>query len=232
MSTYDRNADVQDNMAGHLVDLVRHVPSGRVMEIGCGTGLMTRRLVSDLHPERLWLNDLCPSAEMFVADMLGTGVEFIAGDAESIVFPGGLDMIVSSATVQWFDDLKAFFAKCSDALTDGGVLAFSTFGKDNLKEIQAVEGRGLEYYGKDELVESLESMFDVAVAEECDVRMDFHSPLDVVRHLKETGVTGLGKEKWTRGKLMSFSRRYEELFSDGMSVPLTYNPIWIVARKR
>lgn len=235
MSTYDSNADVQDDMAGHLVALVRDAVGqrpGAVLEIGCGTGLLTRRLVRDMRPDRLWLNDLCPASEDFIRDIPVDDKVFVSGDAENIDFPERLDMIVSSAAVQWFDDLESFFSKCYRALASGGVLAFSTFGKDNLKEVSVIEGVGLDYYDRDRLVLMLGDRFEVIVAEEACVRLTFSSPLDVIRHLKETGVTGLGKEKWTKGRLLAFSHEYEERYGCGNSVPLTYNPVWIIAKKR
>ena len=54
----------------------------------------------------------------------------------------------------------------------------------------------------------------------------------VLYHLKETGVTGTGKQHWTRRELNRFCEEYIRLFGDNQSVPLTYHPIYIIAKKR
>lgn len=245
METYQANAGVQDMMAERLMDMValegrrqsgnlsQNIDKriyGQVLEVGCGTGLLTRRIVGRFRPEMLWLNDLCPSAERYIPESPEVSVSFFAGDAETVDFPEGLDLIMSSATVQWFDDLPAFFSKCADALKPGGLIAFSTFGSRNLMEIAGTTGAGLEYYDMTGLMELLDERFEVLAPDEDIIRLEFSTPMDVLRHLRETGVTGISREKWTRGRMMDFVHRYEEMYGDGKCVPLTYNPIWIVAR--
>lgn len=240
--TYDDNAVVQRMMAGRLYELLAGEGGtrfGRVLEIGCGTGCLSRVFLEHCRPERMWLNDLCPEMESFVSDLLSDRTCFFAGDAEKSDLPDGLDLIMSSSVMQWFVDLPGFFRKCASSLGNmggGGMLAFSTFGKRNLEEIQALEGTSLEYLTAGELTEMLEPMFDVLVTEENTVRLEFASPMDVLRHLKDTGVTGLKKEPWTRGRLESFCRRYAEEFPaashSGDAVRLTYHPMFFVCRKR
>lgn len=50
-----------------------------------------------LHPEKLVLNDICQEMSSCFTDLLGSGqATFLAGDAESLPFPKGQDLIVSS----------------------------------------------------------------------------------------------------------------------------------------
>lgn len=37
----------------------------------------------------MWLNDLCPEVEPYLADVLGEKVHFMAKDAETLAFPNG-----------------------------------------------------------------------------------------------------------------------------------------------
>ena len=192
--TYDDNAVVQRMMAGRLYELLAGEGGTRfcrVLEIGCGTGCLSRVFLEHCRPERMWLNDLCPEMESFVSDLLSDRTCFFAGDAEKSDLPDGLDLIMSSSVMQWFVDLPGFFWKCASSL---------------------------------------------GVTEENTVRLEFASPMDVLRHLKDTGVTGLKKEPWTRGRLESFCRRYAEEFPaashSGDAVRLTYHPMFFVCRKR
>ena len=63
----------------------------------------------------------------------------------------GTDLITSCSTLQWFADTERFFTRCHRFLSDGGILAFSTFGKRNMQEIHTLTGHGLEYFSLEEL---------------------------------------------------------------------------------
>lgn len=162
-----------------------------------------------------------------------TAVSFLPCDAETLDFPQGTDLITSCSTLQWFADTERFFARCHRFLSDGGILAFSTFGKKNMREIHALTGHGLEYLSLDNLKVLLSPRFEILYAEEEIVSLPFGTPLEVLRHLKQTGVTGTEKRVWTRGRLQSFCDEYIRMCgNDDRSVSLTYHPIYVIARKR
>ena len=154
-------------------------------------------------------------------------------DAETLEFPQETDLITSCSTLQWFADTKRFFTRCHRFLSDGGILAFSTFGKQNMQEIHTLTGNGLEYLPLDSLKKLLSPLFEIIYAEEEIVILTFGTPLEVLQHLKQTGVTGTEKRVWTRGRLQNFCNEYIRMYSNtDHSVSLTYHPIYIIARKR
>ena len=75
--------------------------------------------------------------------------------------------------------------------------------------------------------------FHVLHASEEVATLTFPTPTEVLRHLKQTGVTGTEKRIWTRTRLQQFTEEYIRLFSttDGQ-VSLTYHPIYILAKKK
>ena len=148
-------------------------------------------------------------------------------------FPEKTDLITSCTTLQWFNDPKEFFARCHRFLSEDGYLAFSTFGTENMREIRTLTGHGLDYLPIEALKELLAPHFETVYAEEEIVSLPFSTPLQVLQHLKETGVTGTEKKVWTRGRLQTFCNSYTEQFrrEDG-NVTLTYHPIYIVTRRK
>lgn len=234
--TYSQEARVQQQVAEKMMRLLtEHTPLGfqNVVEFGCGTGSYSRILLHRLQPEKLLLNDLCPEMKECLTDVLPqAGVQFIPGDAETLDFPEGTDLITSCSTLQWFNEPEQFFARCHSFLTEGGYLAFSTFGTENMREIHRLTGHGLEYLPIEALNKLLAPYFETVYAEEEIVPLSFSAPLQVLQHLKQTGVTGTEKRIWTRGRLQTFCNGYAEQFhgKDG-GVTLTYHPIYLIVRK-
>ncbi|AND70558.1 malonyl-CoA O-methyltransferase [Dyella thiooxydans] len=62
----------------------------------------------------------------------------VCADATALPFPDhSVDVLHSNLCFQWIDDLGALFGECARVLKPGGLLAFSTFGPDTLKELRA-----------------------------------------------------------------------------------------------
>ncbi|SFK41138.1 malonyl-ACP O-methyltransferase BioC [Rhodanobacter glycinis] len=62
----------------------------------------------------------------------------ICADATALPLPDhSVDVLHSNLCFQWIDDLPALFGECVRVLKTGGMLTFSTFGPDTLKELRA-----------------------------------------------------------------------------------------------
>jgi SAM-dependent methyltransferase len=102
----------------------------RVLDIGCGTGRVTRlaaRLAPLGHVTGIDLS--APMVERAWAAMADEGianVEFELGDAQVYPFrPGGYDVAISRGGFMFFGDLSAAFANIGRALRPGGRIAFA-----------------------------------------------------------------------------------------------------------
>lgn len=237
VSTYGKKANVQkyiaEKMLGLTEDLIPADRHERVLEVGCGTGMFTRMYLEQFTPEKLWLNDICPEVESFFDDLNGPNFRFIAGDAEKTEFPKRLGIIASCSAIQWFDNPEAFFNRCTGILDSEGYMAISTFGKNNMQEISSITGFSLAYRTLNELKSALEKNYDIIHASEETVSLKFDTPMDILKHLKETGVTGIKSRRWTKGMLSDFCSRYSDRYSDeDNKVCLTYNPIYLILKKK
>lgn len=233
--TYDRLAHVQRRICMRLSDLVAEYCRAdvhRAMEIGAGTGFLTRRLVERWPGARWYINDLVPAAEGFLAPhVAGVDARYLWGDAETMEFPGGLDLIASASTVQWFADQCAFAVKVRASLNRGGCLALAAFGPDNFREIRGAAGEGLDYPSLDEAAHVLcESGFKVLHREQYTETMTFAAPLDVLRYIRAIGVNSVRRTSWNHGRLARFESRYRQMYpAPGGGVTLTYHPTLLVA---
>lgn len=237
LSSYDNHADAQHRISRKLASLLPHqanVRYKRMLEIGCGTGGFTGVLKQQCHIDEWILNDLCEDCQEKIEQLFpGSPPRFIAGDAETLSFPGKFDLIASASVFQWMKEPETFLHKLSGLLMQQGLLLFSTFVPGNLYEIKKLTGKGLVYPTSDTLVGWLSTAdFNLLHQEEDTIVLTFKTPLDVLRHLKATGVTATGNGCWTKGRQESFCRQYAEQFAttDGQ-VTLTYRPLYILATK-
>lgn len=231
----------------------------RIFEIGCGSGNLTKLYMQNQPFKNIYLNDLYPEVKQYFEsvvleenDVEQNGVdtnnieinrfenlhaiEWHIGDAEQIDFPKQLDLIVSSSAIQWMHNLDALFNKANQALLKQGLFCFSTFGKQNLKEIKALTQQGLSYYDISEIQQKLQDQgFEVLHISEHVDTLNFKHPKDVLQHLKATGVTATAsKFRWTKQSLADFYQAYRQFITtdqhENLVYPLSYHPIYVIAR--
>ncbi|MDF9830968.1 malonyl-ACP O-methyltransferase BioC [Parabacteroides sp. PF5-6] len=234
--SYEKEATVQRRIATTMNQLLQRELSPsvirQVLEIGCGTGIFSRLLVRTFSPERMLLNDLCPEMKYNLQDLLNPQIRFQPGDAENYPFPDRYHLIASCSALQWFKDPGAFFTKAHSLLAPSGILAFSTFGKENMKEIAALTGQGLPYLSLREITGMLSPDYALIHASEEQITKTFPTAMEVLYHLKRTGVTGIQQQQWTKERLSRFCSEYNRIFNVDGSLPLTYHPIYIIAKKK
>ena len=108
-----------------LMALVQPAPGMRVVDLGCGTGKLTRELHMQLHARETIGIDRSPRMLDKAGDTAAVaGLRFEIGDIES--FPGGTadyDLVFSNAALHWIEDHDTLFARLAAALAPHGQLA-------------------------------------------------------------------------------------------------------------
>lgn len=197
---YDKNAIVQRKTAEKLLKLSKEYFNKRnfesVYEIGCGTGIFTRMFLKNFKAEKIILNDIF-DVKKFLHDIDYT--KFILKDMDREDFPR-VSLILSSSVFQWsknFEDLVKNISKSCR------YLVFSIYLEDNLPEIKKHFSISLNYMTAEEIENILKKYFK-NIKKESEIFIEnFNSPIEVLRHLKNTGVTGF--EKTEIKKIRSFS---------------------------
>jgi malonyl-CoA O-methyltransferase len=146
---YDDVAVLQREIGDRILErleLVKLQPT-TILDIGAGTGVGTQALRARYKNSRVIAFDLAPNM-LLQARQRGSWLErcksewlnkrgFICGDAENLPFAEhSIDLIYSNATLQWCADLDQTFTEFKRVLRPGGLLMFSTFGPDTLKELR------------------------------------------------------------------------------------------------
>ena len=233
--SYNHYATAQQQIVRQLMQKLTpylDAPMPSVLEVGCGSGFLTYEFLRQVKPAHLTLNDLYPLHPSLEQLEKRKDISFIEGDAEKIVWIESFDIILSASTIQWFNAPQEFFEKCAHQLNENGILAFSTFNPDNLREIKSLTGIGLAYPSKEELIGMLSPYFEILCITEKPIILGFSTPLEVLKHLSKTGVNGITSFKWNKSKLHLFKEKYQSLFSIDKGVSLTYTPLYFIARKK
>lgn len=232
--SYDAHAIAQQQIADKLTELINNQginPNGRILEIGCGTGILTRQIASQLEPSELTINDISP--DMGAVALKSCCAEFICADAEEHEFKGHYDLIVSSSTVQWFNNQGRFINKMASILNPNGVLAISTFGPKTLNEVTSLSGKGLNYMSISELKALFEaSTLSIETLIEQKITLHFDSAIEVLKHLQSTGVNNTSPSRQSFRETKSLIAEYEKLHRTESGVELSYHPIYIICTKK
>ena len=106
-----------------LLGLLRPVPGGRVIDLGCGTGELTVRLHRRLGAAQTVGVDRSAAMLERAAEVVVPGVRFERGDMGAFADVGGWDVVAANASLHWLPDHPAVLARWALALRPGGQVA-------------------------------------------------------------------------------------------------------------
>ena len=230
MQDYDQNATVQILMALKMVFELTKISNTfeNVLELGSGTGILTKRLASELDFKNYFANDLVEKSKNYVQNFIPQAT-FYCGNALKIKPSKKVDLIISNAMFQWFPSFEKAIQTIKSNLKSNGLLAFSTFSPDNFREITDLTGLSLQYKTKEELEQILKNEgFEILYSEQFFEELKFKNPLELLAHMKKTGVTSLSEKTWTITKVKDFCDKYSKKYP---KTKLTYSPIIVIAQK-
>ena len=134
---YAGNAAIQRVIAAELATRIAAAGIAaerpRILEIGCGTGFLTRELLARGFGGEWLITDKSPAMVSRCAAGLGAapGRSFAVLDGEYGMADhhGAYDLICASMAMQWFDDLAAAVAALVRKLRPGGAAAVQHAGR-------------------------------------------------------------------------------------------------------
>ena len=144
---YDASAVLQREICTRMLERLEYIKlqPERILDAGSGTGWGTRRL-SRHYPDAQTIALDIASGMLQTArghsgwwqKLFGGSRQMqVCGDIESLPLASkSVGMVWSNLAIQWCNDLPATFAELHRVLKVDGLLMFSTFGPDTLKELR------------------------------------------------------------------------------------------------
>ena len=141
-TSYEKHDVLQQEVQSALLERLDFYTAdpGRIVDVGAGTGRGTALLKKRYAKAEVIAVDLALPMLRAAKQHSSWLKPFQRVCAEATALPladHSVDVLHSNLCFQWIDDLKALFAECVRVLKPGGLLAFSTFGPDTLKELRA-----------------------------------------------------------------------------------------------
>lgn len=248
-SSYEDSAILQKHVLGEMftrLKLLKINPES-ILDLGCGLGNAGPNLKETYKPRDLIYLDfaynMLKKAEQKNTDHFikvftnKTKQQFICADMEAIPLEkNSIDMIWSSLSLQWCNDLDKVFTQIAETLKHNGLFVFSTFGPSTLHELRTSLASFSQYSHVNQFID----MHDIGDAL---VRCGLSDPvLDVDRYtltykefkgimydLKNIGarnaLQGRAKGMTGKGFLYQLEKLYEIYRSDG-KLPASYEVVY------
>jgi malonyl-CoA O-methyltransferase len=140
---YELHADLQRSIADRLALLLPPLDAPRVLELGCGTGLLSRQLLAQYPDGNFIFTDLAKT--MLEQCRLNIGARargrarFIKMDGnQPDAALGSFDLIATSMALHWLSDPVASLDALRSLLAPNGLLLFAALGPESFTEWRSV----------------------------------------------------------------------------------------------
>lgn len=266
--SYDDAAILQKTVAERVderLDLTT-IEAKNILDIGAGTGLLTEKIIQRYPQAQIFALDLSESMLKAAKPRLTTNrfaklgstvnrflnscrmtktlnqkraATLINADTYQLPFAdGSIDLIVSNLMLQWCDDLDTVFAEFRRVLRPEGLIMFTSFGPDTLKELkqswQAIDG-------ENEHVNNFIDMHDIGdalgragfgqpVMDMEIFTLTYDKPIGVLQDLKAIGATNANQQRQTglmgKQRFAAMLNAYETFRNPAdQKIPATYEVI-------
>lgn len=246
---YHQNAEIQAKVAEGLMASLRPWKNilprkGALLEVGCGTGLLSKLLIKEFPEREIVLTDL----NQEILDICKSNLEQEGLLSDKITFevlevnnttklePDSNAMVISNFVPHWFKDTSIGLERLSDSIVYGGLLLCSFPGNKSFPEwYEKCLELGLPFTSNslpdtEEVVVKL-SMANVQVDyHENELTQQFDTALDFFKHLKNIGIDVSNNDKHLTSKQLRLLTNYWDEKSEGYR-EVTWHIIYLAAKK-
>jgi malonyl-CoA O-methyltransferase len=203
---YHQEAKIQQKVAEGLISSLlpwrELLPNGPILEVGCGTGFLSRKLIEHFPDKEFVITDASQGMldfckqELENQGLLSDNIKFEQLDANSFTAEDPkYGMVISNFAAQWFTDTAMVLEELSKSILPGGLLLCSFPGNHTFEQwYEHCLQLGLPYTANlmpdvEEVVVKL-SMGPLQIDYyENDLFEEFGSSIDFFRHLKRIGAS-------------------------------------------
>lgn len=243
--TYDAHARVQREVIGALLDVAPDLPNeARILDAGCGTGLLTQRVLERYPSAQIDAFDASPHMVERARKRLGPAapVTWLSNSFEGFRADSTYDLVVTSAALHWVPSLASAVQSLARCVKPQGHLLAALMVEGTLSELMAARARVAPYKRTRATLPSAETAEQAFAASALEglscrnQRFSEHHPsarafLDALHAAGLTGGVGSGSAPpLVRGELKRLEADYETHYRDARGVRATYEVLFVRGR--
>lgn len=236
-TNYDKFSFLQKEIGSRLLERLMYlkISPNYILDIGGGTGSLCADL-STIYPHATIVN--LDIAELMLNADKSNALKCCADFDMPPFKDNQFDLIISSCALQWSIDLKQTINQLNRILKDNGILMFSTFGPDTLKELKQSwlcidSNTHVNEFSDMHLIGDilLQHRFIDPVVDKEDITVTYKNASSLMHDLKNMGASNKNSNQpkgLTSPKtIKAVNEVYEELFlrEDG-NIPATFEIIY------
>lgn len=247
-SAYDDAAVLQREVGDRLLerlDYIRFSPT-RILDLGAGTGYCQQSLALRFPQAEIHALDIAPAMlkqarkKISWLRRLKRRDHFVCADINALPYANhSMDMIVTNLSLQWCSDLVTVFSECQRLLKPGGMLLFTNFGPDTLKELRQCWSEVDAHSHVNKFADMhdmgdalLQSGFSDPVVDMEMIIVTYKSVRSIMQDLKQIGAhnvtRGRARGLTGKGRLQQLQQAYEQYRQDGV-LPVSHEIIYGLA---
>lgn len=234
---YEQAARLQREVALDTLPLLKDVPVGTLLDLGCGPGWFHSHLSTWCND--LWALDISPQMLAKTQSQQIASRLFLASAEQIPVAAESVDVVFSSLMLQWAQTPQQVFAEVFRVLKPGGKFVMTTLVSGSLDEFhRAWQHAGypspaLQFIDTEMLLRQVHQVGLTTRALQKSYSWFFPDVFAVAREFKQIGANYLptrqpglsGKARW-----QAFGRAYEP-FRTAAGLPLTYQVLFLFGEK-
>ena len=243
---YGEQSTVQASLAEQLITLApAPAPAGPILEVGCGTGHLTRHILRRWPGHPVDAIDIAPGMIHRAEKLIGPdrGVRWMVADAMSFCGGQPYELILSNCALHWLHPFRTGIANLVTQLRSTGMLAATVMLTGTLSELHEARLRVAPLKPPAGRLPTFEEVIDVlrehglliSYASEENRTAQLPCAEDVLRMVHDQGLSGghvsRSHTPLTRGELAAIAQDYNFNYRnpDG-TVRITYHVGFFVAR--
>lgn len=247
-ASYDGVANIQRWVISQLLARIdQDQPVQRVLDIGCGTGDLTQKIIDHVKPQTVFGLDIAEGMAKVAQQKLErhnpVKCQTLCGDAEALPLPNQhFDLLVSSFALQWCPNLQQVFAEAHRVLNDNGCFYFTLPVTDTLwelkrcwQQVDPINSHVNDFYSEHDLRCAAHSIGFKKIEFTVVDRQEFYPDLkSLTQALKAMGAhnltQGRAKQLTGKGKIKQLINAYDQ-HREARGLPATWQVAFGVLEK-
>jgi malonyl-CoA O-methyltransferase len=224
--TYDQGSYPQQIIGNNLINFIcKYLTTfNTVIDLGCGTGLITEQLARCIHYQNFYAIDISEQLIFHAKPrLLPRGINVLTHDFDQLNFTDILfDLVFSNMALHWSSDFSTNLQKLNRSLSSNGILACTVPLAGTFTELVATSRNDFIQFTvlQEQLIAS---GFELLEAVNDTITFSYSSKLNALRSIQATGANYL----FNRGnKSLASSPQVKSLENK-----LSYNIGYFIARK-